>query len=234
MSSADRLAELARRWSLDGGQADQLARLLEVLDRDPDAPTAVRGPAAVDVHVADSLSALELACLRDARSIADLGSGAGFPGAVLAVALPMAQVALVESVGRKCEFLARLCEAAEIRNARVVRARAEAWTEGVGMHDVVVARAVAPLSVLCEYAAPVLALGGTLVAWKGAVTEEEAAAGARAAAALGLEPRGVVRTAPYAGSVAHQLCLYAKREPTPAGFPRRPGLARKRPLGRAE
>jgi 16S rRNA (guanine527-N7)-methyltransferase len=229
-----RLAALAARWSLDDGQSGRLERVLAVLSDDGEAPSSVRGESAIDVHLADSLSALALGCVREARAIADLGSGAGFPGIVLAVALPSARVALVESAARKCAFLERLCAQAGIANAIVVHARAEEWRDGLGMCDLVVARALAALPVLCEYAAPLLRIGGSLVAWKGAVGPDEADAGARAARALGLEAGQPVRAAPYAGSVAHQFFLYRKLTPTPPGFPRRPGVARRRPLGTAD
>jgi len=230
--SAGRLAELGQRWELDAGQVAALERLLELVAGDEHAPTTVRErSAALDVHIADSLSALALAEVRDARVVADLGSGAGFPGVVLAVALPQASIALVESASRKCEFLERSVAAAGIANARVVCARAEQWVEGEGANDLVVARALAPLAVLCEYAAPLLALDGALVAWKGAVGATEALAGDRAAALLGLSPAGAVRVEPYAGSVAHHLYVFRKTAPTPPGYPRRAGLASKRPLG---
>jgi 16S rRNA (guanine527-N7)-methyltransferase len=229
---AGRLAELGRRWELDGAQVAALERLLELLASDEHAPTTVRDAAtAVDVHVADSLSALALAEVRGARAVADLGSGAGFPGIVLAVALPRASVALVESASRKCEFLERAAAAAGVANARVVCARAEQWVEGEGTNDLVVARALAPLAVLCEYAAPLLALDGSLVAWKGEVGAVEALAGDRAAALLGLSSAGAVRGEPYAGSVAHHLHVFRKIAPTPAGYPRRAGVASRRPLG---
>ncbi len=230
-AGADRLDELARRWGLDPGQRGALARALELLAADPLAPSAVRGADAVDVHVADSLSALALDAVRQARVVADIGSGAGFPGLVLAVALPFAQVALVESVARKCEFLERLCAATGVENAHVVRARAEEWPQGLGIHDLVTARALAPLAVVCEYAAPLLASGGTLVAWKGEISPAEAAAAALAAAELGLAAGEVVRGEPYAGSVAHHLHVYRKVARTPPQYPRRAGMARKRPLG---
>jgi 16S rRNA (guanine527-N7)-methyltransferase len=113
----------------------------------------------------------------------------------------------------------------------VVCARAEEWSAGAGASDLVLARALAPLAVLCEYAAPLLGLGGTLVAWKGEVSETEALEGERAAAALGLSGASVVRSAPYAGSVAHHLHVFRKIAQTPPGFPRRAGVARRRPLG---
>jgi len=225
------LNELGKRWGLAPVQIAMLSRALELLATDPYAPSSVRGVAAVDVHVADSLSALTLECVVRARVVADLGSGAGFPGLVLAVALPDARVALVESAARRCEFLERLCGVAEIGNARVVHARAEEWAGGLGAHDLVAARALAPLAVVCEYAAPLLAIGGSLVAWKGAVAESESTAAGRAAAQLGLEPEEVVRSEPYAGSVAHHLHVYRKVALTPPEYPRRAGVARKRPLG---
>lgn len=231
-SAAPRLAELAERWGLAEQQIVALGRLLELIAREEHAPTTVRDPVvAVDVHVADSLSALALDPVRRAHVVADLGSGAGFPGLVLAIALPAATVTLLESSSRKCEFLELAVAEVGVANARVVCARAEGWTEGVGANDLVVARALAPLAVLCEYAAPLLGAGGTLVAWKGEVSAGEALAGERAAALLGLRATAAVRGEPYAGSVAHHLHVYGKVAQTPDGYPRRPGVASRRPLG---
>ena len=85
---------------------------------------------------------------------------------------------------------------------------------------------------LCEYAAPLLADGGVLVAWKGAVDEDEAADGATAAALLGLEPVEVLAVDPYPAAERRTLHLYRKVAPTPERFPRRAGMALKRPLVR--
>ena len=134
---------------------------------------------AVERHVADSLSALALAPVRGARRIADLGSGAGWPGLALAAALPDAHVSLVESAIRHCRYLERAVEAGGLSNVTVVHARAEEWREGLGAHDLVTARALAALPVILEYAAPLLADGGHLVAWKGAVSPQEAADASR-------------------------------------------------------
>jgi 16S rRNA (guanine527-N7)-methyltransferase len=112
----------------------------------------------------------------------------------------------------------------------VVHARVEAWPAGIGVHDLVTARALAALAVLCEYAAPLLAEGGSLIAWKGAVSPEEATDGAAAAAELGLEPTEVRPVEPYAGAREHTLHVFRKAAPTPSRFPRRPGIATKRPL----
>jgi 16S rRNA (guanine527-N7)-methyltransferase len=181
--------------------------------------------------VADSLVALELQAVRSARRIADLGSGAGWPGLALAAALPGTRVALVESAIRHCRYLETAVARGGLENVEVVHARAEDWPAGLVSHDLVTARALAALPVLCEYAAPLLVEGGALVAWKGAVDEGEAAAGATAAAELGLEPAGGRAVQPWPGAERRTLHAFVKTAPTPARFPRRPGMAVKRPLG---
>jgi 16S rRNA (guanine527-N7)-methyltransferase len=215
-----------------GVSLSAIEAVLELQAADPTASTTVRDPAAaVDRHVADSLVALELEEVRRARRIADIGSGAGWPGLALAAALPSATVALVESAVRHCRYLERAVAAGGLTNAFVVHARAEEWREGVGAHDVVTARALAALPVVCEYAAPLLVEGGVLVAWKGLVSAEEAAAGASAAAELGLEVGEVVAVSPYPAAERRTLHVFRKVAPTPERFPRRAGMAGKRPLG---
>ncbi len=217
---------------LSAHQRQQLATVLELLETDPHAPTAIRAPEeAARAHVADSLVALELEAVRSARHIADLGSGAGFPGLALAVALPGAHVSLVESQRRKCEFLERVRSAADIENASVVWARVEEWREGVSRNDVVVARALAPQTVVLEYAAPLLRNGGALVDWRGRRSAEAEAQADRAATVLGLRRQEIRRVAPFEGATDHHLHVFTKVHETPPRFPRRAGIARKRPLG---
>jgi 16S rRNA (guanine527-N7)-methyltransferase len=209
-----------------------LGRILELQATDPTASTTVKHvPDAVGVHVADALVALELPYVAAATRIADLGSGAGWPGLALAAALPAAHVSLVESQIRHCRYLEKAVEVGGLANVSVINARAEGWPEGLGAHDLVTARALAALPVILEYAAPLLADGGHAVAWKGAVPEPERAAGLAAAAILGLEPLPVVPVTPFPGARDHSLHPFRKIAPTPARFPRRPGMATKRPLG---
>jgi 16S rRNA (guanine527-N7)-methyltransferase len=226
------LEELGRRFGVPSAGVESLRAILALQAEDPTAPTTVRAPdEATDRHVADSLVALDLTAVRDARRIADLGAGAGWPGLALAAALPDARVALVESAVRHCRYLERAVAAGRIGNAEVVHARAEEWPAGLGAHDLVTVRAVAALPVLCEYAAPLLADGGALVAWKGAVDPAEEAAGTAAAAQLGLDPVEVRAVEPYPAAERRTLHVFVKVAPTPARFPRRPGMAVKRPLG---
>ncbi len=238
--SRETLAALVERYELEAEVASRLALLLEALAAEADPPTTVRAPSeALDVHVADSLSGLELEPLRSARRVADLGAGAGFPGLVLALALPLAQVDLVESAARKTAVIERLALAARVENARVVTARAEEWAAappalggGREAYDVVTARALAPLAVIVEYAAPLLVDQGVLVAWKGARDEDEERAGAAAAERAGMRAEEVRHVVPFAAAQHRHLHLLRKVAPTPPGLPRRPGMARKRPLAR--
>jgi 16S rRNA (guanine527-N7)-methyltransferase len=217
---------------------ETFAPLLAALAAEPDPHTTVSDPeAALEVHVADSLSGLEVPELSSARRIADIGAGAGFPGLVLAIAIPRAQVDLIESAGRKTAVIDRLIQASELGNARSITARVEDYARvpaplggGREAYDVVTARAVGPLALLVEYAAPLLREDGVLVAWKGARDAAEEAAGEAAAAKVGMAVKEVVPVQPYPASENRHLHVYRKIAPTPSEFPRRAGMARKRPL----
>ena len=226
------LDALAGRYGLDQGQMARLGTILRELQSDERAPTSVRAAdRATDIHLADSLSALEIGAVRAAGQIVDIGSGAGFPGLPLAVALPGAEISLVESQRRKCEFLERVCSATGIENARVVLARAEEWRDGISRNDVVLARALAAQPVVLEYAAPLLRMGGTLLDWRGKRVLEEEGLAENAAGMLGLRRTEVRKVVPYQGARDHHLHVFVKVAETPARFPRRAGMARKRPLG---
>lgn len=227
------LADLARRYELDHSAAERICLLWQRLAGDPRAPTAIEGASEVlERHIADSLVGLEVSPVREATRTADLGSGAGLPGLVLAAALPASEVRTVESQQSKCAYIASLAAAAGLMNVRVVCSRAEEWAEGLGAHDLVVARALAPQPVVLEYAAPLLASGGHLVEWRGRRDEDEEARAQVAAARLGLDREEIRAVAPFAGAEARHLHVFVKSAPTPAEFPRRAGVAARRPLGR--
>jgi 16S rRNA (guanine527-N7)-methyltransferase len=212
---------------------ETLTLLVSLLGAD-DAASSVTDPAEIwRVHIADSLSGIEPGHLGEARRIADIGAGAGLPGLVLAAALPGARVDLVESIGRKCEFIERAAAAAGLGNARAVNARAETLAAGGGReaYDAVTARAVGRLATLSELASPLLDEGGVLVCWKGRRDPEEEAEAARAAPRLAVEPEEIRTVGPYAGSRHRHIHRLRKNGPTPEGLPRRPGMAKKRPFG---
>lgn len=228
------VAVLGPDLAIDAKGLRRLEAYATLLREDSLAPTSVRDPRGiVEDHLLDSLVGLTLAPVRTARSIVDVGSGAGLPGIPLAVALPNAHVTLVEGNRRKAAFLTRAVEACELVHVDVVPVRAEVWTEGFGHHDLVTARAVDRLSVVCEYAAPLLSLGGWLVAWRGRRDADDEAEAGRAAETLGLELDGVVHVTPYEGAESRHLHVIRKVAETSERFPRRPGVARKRPLGAA-
>jgi 16S rRNA (guanine527-N7)-methyltransferase len=210
-----------------------LDRLLGMLGA-PRAPVAASTvPEAREVHIADSLTALELEPIRSAGRIADLGSGAGLPGLVIAACLPEARVDLIESIERKCEFLRAAVEEMGLDNAAVVCERSEDWAaaEGREAYDVVTARAVGSLATLAELASPLLHEGGALVAWKGARDPDEEAEAAGAAESVAIEPIEIRTVQPYPASRGRHIHLLRKNGPTPNGLPRRPGMAAKRPFG---
>lgn len=210
-----------------------LGALVELVSSDSSVPSSVRNPQeAWRVHIADSLTGLELDPLASARTIADVGAGAGFPGLVLAAALPASRVSLVEATGRKCEFMRTAIDCSAIANARVVCERSEEWAAGEGREscEAVTARAVGRLSTVAELASPLLVDGGALVVWKGRRDADEERELEAAGPRLAMQPVEIRAVGPYAGSRHRHLHLIRKSGPTPSELPRRPGLAKKRPL----
>jgi len=165
------------------------------------------------VLVADSLRAVELV-RRFEGPIVDVGSGGGAPGIPLAVELPERQVTLLESSRRKCDFLERW--ARELPNVQVVCGRAE--EQPVDAWGVAVAKALAPPPVAAEWCLPLVAPGGAAILFAGPKADVERVA--RVAQQLG----GELAESPPG------LLVVRKLGPTPEGFPRRTGIARKRPL----
>jgi 16S rRNA (guanine527-N7)-methyltransferase len=227
-----RLQEIAVGHDLDVAVVARFEHLLRCVSSDPRAPTSVTDPEqAADIHIADSLSALPLIDAEAPARIADVGSGAGFPGVPLAIARPQLEVDLVEAAGRKTRFLEDLVAAVGLDRVRVVNGRVEDWGGGEGReaYDVVLIRAVATLPILLEYAAPLLRDRGVLIAWKGRRSPMPETAAA--AELLGMQPDRVIPAQPYPASRDRHLHVYRRVRPVPESFPRRPGMARKRPLG---
>ncbi len=187
--------------------------------------------------MADALAGLEVTELAHARRIADVGSGAGLPGVVLATSLAGAEVDMIESSAKKCAFMEEAIAAAGIANAHVVAERSETWAAaeppegGRETYDAVTIRAVGSLATDAELASPLLQRDGVLVVWKGARRSEEEAGLERALPELAMALADVRAVTPYRGSRNHHLYVVRKTGPTPEGLPRRPGLASRRPLG---
>jgi 16S rRNA (guanine527-N7)-methyltransferase len=219
--------------ALDPAGRRALEAVLALLAAERASVSSVVDERAWKVHVADSLTGLDVPELRNAEHIADVGAGAGFPGLALAAALPAARVDLIESVGRKCDFMRRAVAAAKIPNATVLSTRSEDWasSDGRDAYDVVTARAVGRLSTLAELASPLLKPNGVLIAWKGKRDEDEERQLANAAAELSMHPDSILSVGDRAGSRHRHLHVIRKSAPTPPSLPRRPGMAKKRPKG---
>jgi 16S rRNA (guanine527-N7)-methyltransferase len=198
--------------------------------------TAVRDPAEVArLHVLDSLTALPLLRAAGARRLLDLGSGGGFPGLPLALALPAEKTLLVESIAKKARFLAAAVEVAAAADfVAVATSRAEALARDAsqrGRWEAVTARAVGALPDLVELALPLLGVGGTLVAWKRGDIGRELAAAERAARELGGGPLEVAG-AGLATLSGHVLVLVRKTGASPERYPRDPAVRRRFPWQR--
>lgn len=198
--------------------------------------TRVTQPAEVArLHLLDALSALPLLDAAGPTAAIDLGSGGGVPGIPLALARPEVRWILVDSVHRKAGVLASMVAELGLPNVTVVAERAEQLGRDAAhreRYDLVAARACATLPVLSELALPLLATGGTLLAWKGplAAGDEELERGTAALRELG---GGAPELRPAGPAVlgGHTFVVVRKEGPTPARYPRRPGEPSRRPLG---
>jgi 16S rRNA (guanine527-N7)-methyltransferase len=184
-------------------------------------------------HFLDSLSLLDLGPVLSATTLVDIGSGAGLPALVLALALPGAVISAVESQRKKSAFIEAAARQLGAKNVTVWCTRAEDHGQGSGRqaYDVALSRAVAPLAVVAEYSLPLLRLGGTMVAMKGAISDQERIQGERALGILGADGLNEIQLHPFEGAENRWAFLATKTRPTPTAYPRRPGVPSKRPLG---
>lgn len=226
----------------DAGTLSALERHLERVAKENELQnlTAVTRPREMVVkHTVDSATVLGVVSLGAGERALDVGSGAGFPGVVLQLLVPDARVVLLESSRKRCLFLeglrsdlvasgARGAGHLEIRWGRAEEAaRQRDLREGF---DLVVARAVAELRVLAEYALPFCRVGGTVVAMKGPGADEEVRAAAHAIAVLGGSVERLERIVLPEGAGERVLVVVRKIGPTPASYPRRAGVPERRPL----
>ena len=189
----------------------------------------------LDRHLADSLSALATpGLIPETGSLIDVGTGAGFPGMALALALPGARVTLLDSLRKRIDFLAAVKEATGADNVSLVHARAEDGARQDAhreRYDLATARALAPLPALCEYLLPYVRPGGMALCWKGPALAEELTAGRRAAHLLGGRAEEPIPVTIPGQDWQHSLLPIRKISRTPAAYPRRAGQPTQKPLG---
>ncbi|NLY55244.1 MAG: 16S rRNA (guanine(527)-N(7))-methyltransferase RsmG [Firmicutes bacterium] len=194
--------------------------------------TRITEPAAVvSRHLIDSLAVLPWVS-RGRLRVCDVGTGAGFPGVPLAIVVPEFEVTLIDSEGKKVDFLKRAASELGLANVTALHLRAEEAGQDPSLREsfaIVVSRSVARLSILYEYTVPLLSIGGTLWAYKGETARTEAAEAEPALQILGGALIGCKDYQLPTGET-HTLVQVEKIAPTPQRYPRRAGIPAKRPL----
>lgn len=188
--------------------------------------TAITDPdEVIRKHFLDSLLPLSFSLIQENVRCVDVGSGAGFPGIPIAILRPDLQITLLDSLGKRVDFLSSVCRMLGLSNCRAVKIRAEeaAGADREGF-SYAFSRGVAKLSVLAEYCLPLLKEGGSLLAWKSLSAKEEAREAENAFRILGGEIGGIF------GTEERNIVLVRKNCPTPPQYPRRAGIPEKRPL----
>lgn len=189
--------------------------------------TAITQPEQVaKLHLLDSLSVLTLGDF-SGKALIDVGCGAGFPGVPLAVACPGLRVTLLDSLGKRMNWLEGILPTLGI-SAQCVTARAEEATDLRETYDIAVSRAVARLNILLELTSPLVKPGGLVIAMKGPAAREELEEAAAAIPKLGLRLE-TLRDFPIDGT-NHTLLVFQKQSPTPARYPRRYAKIKQNPL----
>ena len=190
--------------------------------------TAITEPDQVaKLHLLDSLSVLAVKDLAGKRLV-DVGCGAGFPGVPLKIACPQMELTLLDSLGKRMQWLETILPQLGV-DAACITARAEEFVAGVReSYDFATSRAVARLNILLELSAPFVKVGGYVLAMKGTAAAEELEEAKKAIKTLGLKLEEV-KEFPVDGT-AHTVIVLKKVSPTPAKFPRRFAKIKQAPL----
>ena len=187
-----------------------------------------------DRHFIDSLIVLKTGLVKGRETLIDVGTGAGFPGMVLAMACPEMQVTLLDAQQKRLGFLQALAEKTETVNATIIHSRAEDGARKKEMrerYDIAAARAVAPVNTLCEYLLPYVRIGGCALCWKGPALKDEMDSGRRAAHVLGGSLEMPVPCAIAGRDWEHTILPVRKVQGTPGAYPRKAGTPKSKPLG---
>ena len=188
----------------------------------------------LDKHFVDSLTVLRTDLVMPDASLVDVGTGAGFPGMVLAMARPDLHVVLMDAQRKRLKFLEAVAAEAGTGNAEILHARAEDAARDRKhreQYDIAAARAVAPLNVLAEYLLPFVKIGGYALCWKGPALQKELEAGRRAAHLLSGRLEMPVSCAVAGRDWEHTILPVRKTERTAAAYPRKAGTPKAKPLG---
>lgn len=185
----------------------------------------------VEKHFVDSLTLVQGCKIKPGAKVVDVGTGAGFPGIPLKIVRPDIQLTLLDGMNKRLVFLGEVCERLHIESQRVHKRAEEAGLDKKMREsfDLVVARAVAPLQVLCEYCLPLVKMKGFFIAMKGPGAQSELEAAGRALEILGGTDVKLVPIDDF-GIGERNLVVVQKKSFTPKGYPRHGGTITKHPL----
>lgn len=221
-------------FHLDDPQVASFEKLLHLLSKQSDRNlTAVTEPEnIVAMHFRDSLGLIDFPETKSAGLAVDIGSGAGFPGLPLAIAIPSLTVTMIEARRRKCEFIEKAIATLRLANASVLALRAEdaGRTEKRAAFDIAFARAVGSMAEVLEYCFPLLKTGGSALLQRGERNPGDEEQAGRVAQLLGGTLDRIEPVKPYTNAKNLHIWVFSKTGMTPDRYPRRPGMARKRPL----
>ena len=218
---------------LDTEKAETLAHFAELMLSKNEVMnlTRITEPDAVaQLHLLDSAALLRFADLRGKKAV-DVGTGAGFPGMPLRILEPDFDLTLLDSLGKRVEWLREACDTLSLRRVECVHARAEEFAaEKREQFDFALSRAVANLQVLCELCLPLVRVGGRFLAMKSVDSDEEINAAKNAVKTLGGKIAAIEDYTIPTSSVVHRLVIIEKTAPTPKGYPRAFAKIKKFPL----
>ena len=232
-SAQELLAQGLRTYGLDESRSELLLRFAEALLEKNKVMnlTAITDPTDVaQLHLLDCAAVLTLADIKG-KSLVDVGTGAGFPGMPLQIMEPSAKCTLLDSLGKRINFLQEVCDELGLSHTRCVHARAEEYArDHREQFDFATSRAVAALNVLCELALPMVKVGGAFLAMKSVDSDEELRQAKSAIAQLGGSVESVQDYTIPGTDVTHRLVTIRKVKPTPHAFPRAFARIKKNPL----
>ena len=193
--------------------------------------TSITNPKEIRLkHFEDSLALLKVIPLTSQKVI-DIGAGAGFPGIPLKIACPKIKLTLVEATRKKVDFLKHIVEILKLKDVDIIWGRAEELgKEKRESFDLAVSRAVARLNVLAEYCLPFVKIGGYFVAYKEEKVEDEVTEAENAVHILGGKLKEIKKVILPNSDITRSLVMIEKVSLTPIKYPRRAGMAKKKPL----
>ncbi|MBN2879268.1 MAG: 16S rRNA (guanine(527)-N(7))-methyltransferase RsmG [Clostridia bacterium] len=191
------------------------------------------GASSAKRHFLDSLNPEALQIIKSANNVIDVGSGAGFPGIPLAVMHDEVRFTLLDTRKKRCEFMQEAVKQLNLKNVTVLWGRAEDYGKDTSYrekYDIACARALATVPVLLEYLSPFLSVGGAAMLYKGSSPEEEISSAKNALSALGMGEINTFLYSVYGDTSEYSMLCSVKINTTPDKYPRKAGIALKRPL----